>query len=57
MKKAITTTVFWLLGGIIIAQDRTKDESAINSQVDAMVYSWNHHNYDDLKNYTTENTD
>lgn len=22
-----------------------------------MVYSWNHHNYDDLKNYATENTD
>ena len=57
MKKAITTTVFLLLGGIIIAQNRTKDESAINAQVDAMVYSWNHHNYDDLKNYTTENTD
>ena len=57
MKKAITTTVFLLICGLILAQDRTKDESAINDQVDAMMYSWNHHNYDDLKNYTTENTD
>lgn len=33
------------------------DEAAISKQVDAMIYSWNHHNYDDLKNCTTENTD
>lgn len=57
MKKATATTVCLLISGIILAQDRTKDESAINQQVDAMVYSWNNHNYDDLKNYTTENTD
>jgi uncharacterized protein (TIGR02246 family) len=57
MKKAITSTVFLLICGLIFAQNRTKDESTINGQVDAMVFSWNHHNYDDLKNYTTENTD
>src|SRR5919199_441757 len=57
MKKVITTTVFLLISGLIIAQNRVKDELAINKQVDAMIYSWNHHNYDDLKNYTTENTD
>ena len=57
MKKVFSTTVSLLICGIIFAQDRTKDESAINGQVDAMIYSWNHHNYDDLKNYTTENTD
>jgi uncharacterized protein (TIGR02246 family) len=57
MKKVITTTVCLLIGGIIFAQERTKDEAAINKQVDAMIYSWNNHNYDDLKNYTTENTD
>ena len=50
-------TVFLLIGGILHAQDRSKDEAAINKQVDAMIYSWNNHNYDDLKNYTTENTD
>jgi uncharacterized protein (TIGR02246 family) len=57
MKKVLTITVFLLMGGFILAQNHTKDESAINDQVDAMIYSWNHHNYDDLKNYTTENTD
>lgn len=57
MKKAITTIMFLLICGLIFAQKLNKDEEAINSQVDAMIYSWNHHNYDDLKNYTTENTD
>jgi uncharacterized protein (TIGR02246 family) len=42
---------------MIFAQDTLKDEAAINKQVDAMIYSWNNHNYDDMKNYTTENTD
>lgn len=57
MKKALTTTVFLLACGFVFAQNRAKDEAAIKKQVDAMVYSWNHHNYDDMKNYTTENTD
>ncbi len=57
MKKVLTTTVFLLLSGLIFAQNRTQDETAINKQVDEMIYSWNNHNYDDLKNYTTENTD
>lgn len=57
MKKLITTTVTLLICGLSFAQNRTKDEAAINKQVDAMIYSWNNHNYDDLKNYTTENTD
>ncbi len=57
MKKALTTTLFLLVGGFILAQDRTENEAAINKQVDAMIYSWNNHNYDDLKNYTTEYID
>src|SRR5436309_1111423 len=57
MNKAIVTTAFLLIGQLIFAQDATKEEAAINTQIDAMIYSWNHHNYDDMKNYTTENTD
>lgn len=57
MKKVSTTNVFLLIGGFILAQNRTKDEAAINMQVDAMIQSRNNHNYDDLKNYATENTD
>jgi uncharacterized protein (TIGR02246 family) len=58
MKKVLTTTLLSLVvGGFLLAQNRTEDEAAINKQVDAMIYSWNNHNYDDLKNYTTENID
>jgi len=57
MKNVIITIVFLLICAIILAQDRTKDEAAINKQIDAMIYSWDNHNYDDMKNYTTENTD
>ena len=57
MKKIIITATFLLVGGLIFAQDSAKDKSAISAQIDAIIYSWNNHNYDDLKNYTTENTD
>ena len=50
-------TVFLVPGGILNAQDRSNDNAAINKLVDAMIYSWNNHNYDDMKNYATENTD
>lgn len=57
MKKAFTTIVLILVCVTIFSQKHTKDEAAINAQIDAILYSWNHHNYDDMKNYTTENTD
>ena len=57
MKKVCTTLTFLLISGLMFAQNRTKDQAAIHKQVDAMIYSWNHHNYEDLKNYTTEDTD
>ena len=47
MKKVLTIAIFLLIGGSLFAQDRKKDEAAINAVVDAMIYSWNHHNYDD----------
>ncbi|HEV8514259.1 MAG TPA: SgcJ/EcaC family oxidoreductase [Cyclobacteriaceae bacterium] len=57
MNKIMMTAIFFFITGLTLAQNRTKDESGINSAVDAMIYSWNHHNYDDLKNYATEDTD
>lgn len=57
MKSVFITAALLLMAGLIFAQDSTKDKSAVDAQIDAMIYSWNHHNYDDLKNYTTENTD
>lgn len=49
--------VFLFCCKLSMGQNQTKDEIAINALVDAMIYSWNHHNFDDLENYTTENTD
>lgn len=57
MKKVLATFVFLLNCGLLLAQNHRQDEAAINKQVDAMIYSWNNHNYDDLEAYTTENTD
>ena len=58
MEKKTFVTVFYLLVcGLTFAQNQSKDEEAISKQIDAMIYSWNNHNYDDLKNYTTEDTD
>jgi len=57
MKKVLKTIVLLLVGKMIFAQDTLKDKAAINAQIDAMIYSWNNHNYDDMKNYATENTD
>ena len=56
-KLTAAAVLFLVFGGLVFAQDRTKDEAAINKQIDAMVYSWNNHNYDDLKSYATEETD
>lgn len=49
--------VFLFCCNLMMAQQLTKDEKAITAGVDAMIFSWNHHNFQDLKNYTTENTD
>jgi uncharacterized protein (TIGR02246 family) len=57
MKKVISTPIFLVLTGLLFAQNRPNDQAAIDGQIDAMIKSWNQHNYDDLKNYTTENTD
>ena len=57
MKNVFITIASLLVCKMIFAQDSLKDKAAINAQIDAMIYSWNNHNYDDMKNYSTENTD
>jgi hypothetical protein len=39
--------------GLIFDQNHTKDESPINGRVDAMIYSRNNNNYNDLKTSNT----
>ena len=57
MKKVFTIIILLVVSKMIFAQDSSGDKVAINAQIDAMINSWNNHNYDDLKDYTTENTD
>ncbi len=57
MNKGITAMVFPLIAGTIFARNSTEDEASINKQIDAMISSWNNHNYDDIENYTMESTD
>lgn len=57
MKKGLLVVAPLLLCFLLQAQNQDKDKTAIEAQIDAMVKSWNNHNYEDLGNYTTENTD
>ena len=57
MKKVFTIIILLVVSKMIFAQDTSGDKVAINAQIDAMINSWNNHNYDDLKNYSTENLD
>lgn len=57
MKTIILATAFLLTAGLVIAQNRSEHETAIDRQIDAMIHSWNTHNYDNLKDYATENSD
>ena len=56
MKNFLVTITLSLLSCILFAQDKT-DEQAIKNQLTAMFTSWNNHNYDDMKNYTTDDVD
>ena len=53
MKKVFTIIILLVVSKMIFAQDTSADKVAINAQIDAMINSWNNHNYDDLKDYTT----
>ena len=38
----------------VFSQNTVKDNKQIESGVDALIASWNNHNYTDMKNYATE---
>lgn len=57
MKNVVLIICILLFNFISFGQNQKDEELAINKQVDAMIYSWNRHDFSDLKNYTTENTD
>ena len=56
MKNFILTISLSFLSFALFAQDKT-DEQAIKNQLSAFFISWNNHNFDDMKNYTTDDVD
>lgn len=56
MKKFLLTFSLSFFSCLLFAQG-TKDEQAIKNQLQAFLTSWNNHNFDDMKNYTTDNVD
>jgi len=40
-----------------VAQNRIQDQKQINSQIDALIASWNNHNFDNFSDYTTQDLD
>lgn len=57
MKNFCALCVLLLLSNVLFAQSKTADEIAVEKQVDALIMSWNKHNYDDIANYATEDCD
>lgn len=57
MRKLVSFCLLFLLSNALFAQAQTPDEVAVDKQVDALITSWNNHNYDDIANYATEDCD
>lgn len=57
MKHSFFSLLFISFSIIAFSQTRSEDEKAINAQMDAMIASWNHHDFTDMKNYTTDDID
>lgn len=56
MKKILLTFSLSLFSFLLFAQS-AKDEQAIKTQIEAFSISWNNHNFDDMKNYTTDDVE
>lgn len=57
MKTTIILLAAVLCSFTTLAQNKKADAQAIEKQVDAMVTSWNNHNYNDMDKYTTADCD
>ncbi len=54
MKNLLTLIVCLTSSIAVQAQDRTKDSISIVHQIDAMVSSWNRHDYSDMEKYISK---
>lgn len=57
MKRLILLPLFVFLTTALLAQNNTKDEIAIEQQIDAFFTSWNKHDFSDMKNYVAGDCD
>ena len=57
MKNTILCCLLYIANLTAVAQNRTQDEKLINSQIDALVTSWNNHDFDNFADYTTPDLD
>lgn len=57
MKKILLNAMIFLLPFLGIAQNREKDIQLIEQKIDALIESWNKHDYSDIANYATEDCD
>lgn len=57
MKKALILMAAIFSASMAEAQRNSTKKQAIEKQVDAMMNSWNMHNYSDMKSYTTADCD
>jgi uncharacterized protein (TIGR02246 family) len=54
MKYSFLTTALFCVSVLSFAESHVSDEKAINRQIDAMLHSWNVHDFRDMDQYTTE---
>lgn len=57
MKKALIVMAAIFSASMAEAQRNSTEKQAIEKQVDAMINSWNIHNYSDMKSYTAADCD
>jgi uncharacterized protein (TIGR02246 family) len=57
MKRLIISVLFLTCTIFGFSQVKSADEIAVEKQIDALLVSWNNHNYADIANYATEDCD
>lgn len=55
--KNLLILLFLMLSSGAYAQSKTADEMAVEKQIDALIASWNKHDYSTMASYATEDAD
>ena len=57
MRHTILMSILLATCSVGMTQKNTGDQKAIEAQIDAFLYSWNKHDFSDMKNYIAEDCD